>query len=264
MVGGSHADLLEQMLRHYRDMGISSFLIHAHLRSKDDGGLAELQSAAAAVGCVIDSVHYGDHAVAQRAAWNSRMCAPEDWYLIVDVDEFQVYPAPLIDVLKYCDECGYDYVKGCFLDRVSRDGTLTKRLPGVPLWEQYPVGLFLTYPILRGDPRKVVASKGHVEMANNGHHVALSERGCPITEYFIPVHHFKWVDGALEALERRINFVKNNSSSEHWRESQRFIDYYRGNGRIDISDPAFLGGICAPEYPHWDRIRELFISQGFS
>jgi hypothetical protein len=263
VVGVHHALLLEQMLQHYVALGISSFLIHAHSRSENEAGLEDLQSVADRFGVAVKSVSHGDHADAQRTAWKTRQESPDDWFLIVDVDEFQVYPAPLLEIIEDCDRRGYDHIKGCFLDRVAIDGTLTRLSPELPLWGQYPMGLFLTYPILRADPRKVVAAKGHVDMANNGHHVALSDRGCPINEYFIPVHHFKWFDGVLEALERRIAFVRRTSASEHWRESQRFIDYYRKECRIDVNDPAFLGGLCAPDYPHWNRVRELFLEQGF-
>ena len=263
VVGGHHVQLLDQTLQHYHNLGISSFLVHANLRNPEDTALNDLQFIANKFGFGIASVSYGDHAAAQRAAWKSRQRFPDDWYLIVDADEFQVFPAPLVDILENCERKGYDHVKGCFLDRVASDGILRKLSPQQAIWTQYPVGLFLTYPLLRGDPRKVVAAKGHVEMSSHGHHNAISERGCPITEYFIPVHHFKWVEGVIEALEHRIHSIRSTSPSDHWRESQRFIDYYKKNGKIDINNPSWMAGLCSPDYPHWERIRDLFLQLGF-
>lgn len=264
VVGGPQIALFRQMLEHYSHLQITSFIIHAHSRKREDPAIVELQSTAEQFGLSLQSISDGDHAKAQTAAWQTRASLPDDWFVIVDVDEFQVYPEPLVEMLQYCDQRGYDHLKGCFLDRVAIDGELSKFDSRLPVWQQFPVGLFFTYPVLGGDPRKVVAAKGRVEMANNGHHVALSRRGCPINEHFIPVHHFKWIDGVLEALEHRIQFVKHNSSSDHWQESQRFIDYYLEKGRIDLTDDRFLSGICNPDYPHWSRIRQLFIENGFS
>lgn len=264
VVGAQHTQLLGQMLKHYSILGISSFLVHAHLRSPDDNALAALRSVVAKFDHDIESVGYGDHAVTQRQAWDSRKRKPDDWFVIADVDEFQAYPSSIQAVITHCEERGYDHVKGCFLDRVASNGTLTQINTEQSLWDQYPMGLFLTYPILRADPRKVVAARGSVDMANNGHHVALSEKGCPITDYFIPVHHFKWVEGVLEALERRIDFVRRNSTSPHWQESQRFLDYYRERGRVDFDDPALFAARCDPDYPHWSILRNLFIEHGLS
>lgn len=262
VVGAQHAHLLDQMLHHYYGIGVSSFIIHAHLRSPDETALAGLEQVVAKFKQRIESVSYGDHAIAQRKAWESRKYFPDDWFLIADVDEFQVYPMSIMEILTQCEECGYDHLKGCFLDRVASDGTLTPLKTHESLWNQYPVGVFLTYPILRGDPRKVVAARGSVQMANNGHHVALSDKGCPITKYFIQVHHFKWTVGVLEALEQRIAFVQRTSTSPHWQESQRFLDYYREHGRVNLDDPNLFAAACTPDYPHWFLIRDLFIKHG--
>lgn len=264
VVGGPKIGLLRQMLEHYRNLQITSFIIHAHSRGPGDPAIDEMQSVVEQFGLSLRSISEGDHAKAQTAAWKTRASLPNDWFVIVDIDEFQIYPEPLVEILRYCDQRDYDHVNGCFLDRIAADGTLSKFNPLLPVWQQYPMGLFFTNPVLGADPRKVVAAKGRVEMANNGHHIALSNRGCPIDEHFIPVHHFKWSDGVLEALDQRIKFVRRNSSSHHWEESQRFIDYYLEKGRIDLTDDRFLAGICNPDYPYWSKIRQMFIQNGFS
>lgn len=263
VVGGPQIQLLPQMLRHYRDLGVDSFIVHVSLGSSDDPAMRQAENAAEAFGIELASVTYGDHTYAQTAAWKTRHQHPHDWFVIVDVDEFQLFPQPLPIILEHCNRRGFDHIKGCFIDRVAHDGRLPPFLPDQPLWPQYPIGLFLTHPVLRADPRKVVAARGHVEMQNNGHHSALSERGCPITDYFIPVHHFKWIGGMIERLEKRIEIIKRLGISDQWLESQRFLDYYRQNGRILIEDPSLLAGRCLPDYPHWDHIRALFLDRGF-
>jgi len=263
VVGGYQILLLQQMLQHYVNLGLSSFMVHVNSQSPDDETVVQTEAITSRFGIGIETVTYGDHCDAQLAAWKSRQRFPDDWFVIVDGDEFQLYPAPLAEILEHCEKKGYDHVKGCFLDRVAPDGTVARFSPDSALWRQYPVGLFLTYPVLGGDPRKVVAAKGHVEMANNGHHIALSERGCPITEYFIQVHHFKWVEGVLEGLERRVQLRRNSPLADHWQQSQTFLDYYREHGRIDIDDPRLLKGICAPDYPHWNQLRSMFLEHGF-
>jgi len=264
-VVSSRADILPQMLKHYEILGISAFHIHVHATDSKDPIVEQVAQVARQFDAEVTSTWQIALRQVQHDAWESRSQFGNDWCLIADLDEFQVYPAPLAELLAYCDAHGYEFVKGCFLDRIAVDGRLKEFCAELSIWGQYPMGAFLTYPILQGEPRKVVAAKSNVRMSNNGHHTAACGAGCPMTECLVQVHHFKWRDGLLEVLRQRIERVRRTSRSNHWKQSQRFIEYYIENGnRINLEDPSLLSGTCDPHYPNWDKVFEFLVGHGLT
>ena len=57
---GSEVKLLGHMLRHYRQMGIGSFLINAHLRYRDDPIMREIEWFTDEFGCSLTSISIGE------------------------------------------------------------------------------------------------------------------------------------------------------------------------------------------------------------
>jgi hypothetical protein len=158
-----------------------------------------------------------------------------------------------------CEQRGYDYVGGCLIDRLKTDGGLGAITNDRPIWDQFPLGGFVGYPILRADPRKVVLTKGWVPILQ-GQHLALSGMACPDAECFAQVHHFKWVDGLHNRLATRAASLRGQRV-RHWKESQRFVDYYdRHGGKFDINDKRLMMGRCDPEYPHWKEAKRIAVS----
>jgi hypothetical protein len=47
--------------------------------------------------------------------------------VLADQDELQVYPGDIFKLIERCKSRGYDYIMGCFVDRVSVSGSF----PGV-------------------------------------------------------------------------------------------------------------------------------------
>jgi hypothetical protein len=245
------------MLAHYRELGVTSFFVNVHLSHPEDIILEEVKQVTTEFGCDIASVTVGDWQRDQRGIYaRSRQRFPNDWFILADQDELQVYPHDLIDIIKECDQKGYDYIKGLFVDRISADGGFPEVEQGRQIWSQFPLGGLITFPILHGDPRKVVAAKGFVPLSR-GQHTASGGRGCPIEMYFIQVHHFKWVKNLADRLVHRIDLLKRSNAS-HWTESQRFVTYFKEHhGRIDINDPRFRLVECERSYKYWDDIRQM-------
>ena len=52
---------------------------------------------------------------------------PDSWFVLADQDELQVYPGDIFKLIERCKSRGYDYIMGCFVDRVSVSGSF----PGV-------------------------------------------------------------------------------------------------------------------------------------
>lgn len=260
-VVGAHAEVLPFFVEHYRRLGIESFLLNVHLSSEDDPVRERVRGVAGDFGCPIASEVVGDwFQVMEEGFRHARQLHPDDWFVVADEDELQTYRDDLPSLLAWCERHGYDHVTGAFVDRVSADGSLPEIDRARPIEEQFPLGAFLTYPLVGGDPRKVVAAKGRVPLAV-GQHIALAGEPCPIEDQFVQVHHFKWTAGLVERLRHRARYLREADRS-HWVESERFVDYLEARGgRIDLSDERFLAAPCHPEYPHWGRIVEMAIER---
>ena len=245
------------MLSHYRELGVTSFFVNAHLSHPEDSVYEELKEMTDKFGCSIASVTVGDWQSKQVGIYaRSREKYPDDWFILADQDELQVYPHDLLEIIKECDKKGYDYISGCFVDRISVDGGFPRVQPDRRIWAQFPLGGVISYPMLGADPRKVVAAKGRVRLVR-GQHVALDGKGCPIEEYFIQVHHFKWVENLISRLAERAKMLKA-VNDEHWEESQKFISYIeKHQGRIDLNEPLFRIAECGRDYKYWDEVREF-------
>jgi hypothetical protein len=246
------------MLEHYLGLGVDSLIVNAHVRDSEDPALEQIRGITDQLGCGIASVTVGPwlQEVNPTIYERSRQEHPNEWFLLADQDELQVYPGDLREIIERCEAAGYDYIEGCFIDRLATEGRFPPVHPRRSIWEQFPLGGFLSTPILDANPNKIVAAKGHVKLMP-GQHAALSGRGCPVEECYVQVHHFKWVEGIVERLERRVAFYRDNQDPL-WQESARFVEYARAHaGRIDISDPLFYIAECSPAYPFWDTVKRL-------
>jgi hypothetical protein len=254
---GLHVNTLDSWLTHYRRLGIDSFSINVNAPTADDPVIGAARRIAATHGIDLAPPVIGDWQVVGNAPFEEvRRAKPDDWWVIADDDEFHEFPDDLHSLFSWCDRKGYDHVNGCFIDRLSADGSFQPVDPCRPLETQYPLGGFVTFPMLAADPRKVVALKGRIP-AIEGHHFALAGVACPIEDAFVPVHHYKWTGGVVQRLRARAMEFRRQGI-EHGIESERFLKYLDDHdGRINVSDPRFYIGRCEPRYPHWPRILEL-------
>jgi hypothetical protein len=261
-VVGGYADVLPHMLAHYRGLGVESFFIHVHASHEGDPVLEQVTEIVRNFGCGISSVTVGEwlHNTNRKLYHRTLESRPDDWFLIADQDELQVYPRDMTSILEHCERQGYEYIEGCFLDRLARDGSFPAVSANESIWLQFPLAGIVSASVLQANPNKIVAAKGRVRLGA-GQHYALSGRGCPPEELYIPVHHFKWVSGILERLEQRAEF-RRERGDRYWEESQRFIDYcHAHNGRLDIGDPSFHLAHALPEYSQWDVVKRLSIAR---
>lgn len=259
-VVGAYVDVLHATLAHYQALGVDETTIQLMLNAEDDALAVETYAIAARLGCRVTTAVRGPWLALQERVWRDSMRAhPDEWCLLADQDELQVYPDDLRSLLAYCDRKGYEYITGAFVDRIAADGGFPPLRPDVSLVAQFPLGGFLSWPLLGSDPRKVVAAKGRVPLVR-GQHLARSGVPCPIDELFVPVHHFKWTAGVVERLRARVALCRNTGES-HGVESERFLAYHaRQGGRIDLTDARFLIAPCEPSYPHWPRVTGMAAS----
>jgi hypothetical protein len=260
-VVGGYIKTLPFMLKHYRDCGVRSFFIHLHLSSPDDRTGTMAKKVLRANQIEPSSFWVGSWSAVQQDMYAASSCTrPDEWFVYADQDELHDYPMPLEQLIDYCEQNGYEYVCGAFLDRLASNGKLTKLNRHIPLSDQYPLGAWLSYPLCGAYPIKVVLAKGRIRL-NRGQHNALNGRGCPISEILVKVNHYKWTAGLVPLLEARATNFKQ-LQLVHWAESARIVSYLRDHaGEIQLDDPLFL---VAPAespslYPHWEFIRNYLV-----
>ena len=185
---------------------------------------------------------------------------PQDWYLIADGDEFQVYDRPLPDLIETCERLGAHHASGCFLDRVGPDGELAE-IGAASLWKQFPLGGAISVGVLRALPLKVTLARGHVRLST-GQHGVVEGRGLSPSECFAQIHHFKWTKSVVDRLNDRImRFQKLRAGPGYesiiW-ESLQFMSYLREHGgRLDATDARFMLHECGnrfADHPQWNSM----------
>jgi hypothetical protein len=234
---GRDITLLEQNLDYYTQMGIKKILISVHLRPEwEEGFLDSINEVIEKYPATIADLHTAQE-IASKARYDSvikKHCSPGDWVIIADQDEFYEYSQPLAETIKCCEENGYDYVTGEFLDRVGPIGDM----PEIKdmLWDSFPIGVKLTKEVVKGGA-KVTLARASVNLTA-GHHRALNGRACPNNICSTIVHHFKWDSTCIDRT-RYMADVYQRGRFSCVSESLRVLDYLDKNkGKIKIDDPA--------------------------
>ena len=127
----------------------------------------------------------------------------EDWWLIADCDELQMWPVDPRAVVLDCIGTRKTFVAGGFFDRIGEGGEFPK-LPDVEfnVDEIFPLVGFFRYPMSGACPNKVVMVQGGQKVTSGQHYAEFqngknswghtSPREYPIGKCWVPVHHLKW------------------------------------------------------------------------
>jgi len=260
VLGGDVA-VVPQMIEHYRGLGIESFHLIRHAESAGAEVYAETARVVADAGLELAATHLGpwDEALNSQLIGEAMAARPDDWFVVADLDEFQLYDRPLPELLAWCERAGHELVEGCYLDRLGADGGFPTVGSG-SLWDRYPLAGMLSFPLLGATPTKVTVVRGRIRL-EHGHHRACSGSVAPHREVYAQVHHFKWIDTVVERLRTR----KERFQSGRWEvvfptvvaEALRFLDHLAAHGgRVDVDEPLFLlhpAGDAFGDYPHWSE-----------
>ena len=260
-LAGGEAPSLGHWIAHYRGLGIEQIHVHMHLNAKDDPNRHAIEETCRRMNCPIAQTHISSWYEAKHRAFNEfRAGFPADWFVVADCDELQDYPMSVLEAVELCGRNGYDFVRGCFIDRIGPEGTLPAIDESLPIGPQFPIGAWFSYPVLGAYPLNVTMAKGAVSL-DTGQHGAKNGLACPAKELFVPVHHFKWVAGIRERLIQRIAYLRSNNHP-HWRESARFLEYMEATGgTINLDDPAFAAAECTQGYPRFEELKQMLLPQ---
>ena len=185
-----------------------------------------------------------------------------------DDDEFHVYPKPINELIEDCEENGYKFITGAFLDRIGKDGRFPKINDDSDIWKEFPLAGSFRYPISNACPNKTVVVKGDIQITNGQHYAMIDGYDTygdrwdhplryPVDKCFIQVHHFKWDISVIGRLREVSRIKKDYTFHKEYRD---MFDYIIDNyGRIDIKDERFMiekGSKNYDGYTQWNEIKK--------
>jgi hypothetical protein len=231
-------ETLPWFLQHYTKLGIQSFHFIVQLY-ENRKLLAQVENLKTQFPIQIhevlsDYISGGDVQI-RMSEIRCEIVPNAEWSCLADPDEFQIYKKQLDKILDLCKHCNASHVSGLLVDRVARDGGLPKINASLDLEQQFPLVGNLTGALLGGCRNKVTLVRGDVA-TGPGQHFA-DEASVGLNSY-VDIHHFKWRAGLLEKLQRRVAERKARGDL-WWEESERFLNYFQIDNRINVEDPRF-------------------------
>ena len=272
-VVGENTHILPHMLKHYEDV-IDKAYVAVYRQSDDDGILEEIEELGIEPFMVFTEPKYNWERVTE--IYNTiKQTKPNDWWIVSDDDELQVYPEPIEDIVKNCERYGYDFVTGGFLDRIGIDGTFPEVTRDTNLHKAFPLAGFFRHPMSKACPNKVTLMKGFQDISSGQHYASFKDgtnswgkghpRRMPINEVFTQVHHFKWDSTCVERIKKVADNKKDYSYSEEYRVMYEALK--KNNFKIDTTNLKFLveelkefSYIKYMDYPHWDTLKNKIVT----
>jgi hypothetical protein len=236
--------LLSKFLQYYIKQDVSNFLIILNTDNK------EVYKTLLRFG--ISPVHsWLDEFSEEKKIKNERqvietICNPEDWIIYTDLDEFQYYPDGLTKSIYFAENSNYDYIEGKLVDRVSESGKLIDIDLSKKLEDQFPLGGFITKPLLKAWDKKIVAARKN-KIVGGGHHIFLDNEKFNTLPYKgkidgpyknILIHHFKWDSFVINRMKSYLS-LKDESLNYWKKEMSLFIKHYKKYSRIKIDTKKF-------------------------
>lgn len=199
---------------------------------------------------------------------------PDDWWIIADIDEFQIYSKRIKDIVEECEENGWEFVTGGFIDRIGADGTFPEIYEYTSIWKQFPMAGFFRYPISNACPNKVTLCKGKIEISNGQHYAIIDGQTTwkwqgwnhplryPIDKNFTQVHHFKWDSTCKRRLKDVADIKEDYAYSDEYRIMYEHIK--NNKFKIDINNKNYffenLPIFGYEYYGNWKQLTKKIIS----
>ncbi len=252
----SNPYLVDAFLDHYDRLGVDAYVVILHSEPGDPRA-----------GVVLERLRrYGIEPVARPSEFSAalkrtlfldalaRHCTADDWVVYADLDELQVYPELLPRLLAECDELGYTFVRGRFVDRLAAGGQLPEIQGETTVWEQFPFTAPVTERIARGWTGKVCAAKARIPVGEGAHAVQFGvdpERNYVRTSHdprahptVIEVHHFKWDASLARRTREKINGAGGDRDAiddpSFMHEYHSILEHVH-RGRLTVDDVTFAG-----------------------
>ena len=245
-VVGENTHILPHMLKHYENI-IDKAYVCVYRQGEDDGILEEIEELGIEPFMVFTEDKYNWNRVTE--IYNTvKQTKPNDWWIVADDDELQVYPDDIDTIIKDCERYGYDFVTGGFLDRIGIDGIFPEVTRDTNIHKAFPMAGHFRYPMSKACTNKVTLMKGYQDVTS-GQHYALFKDGTnswgsghpkrmPVNEVFVQVHHFKWDQTCIERIKKVADNKKEYSFSDEYRVMYESIK--DSNWKINVNNPEYL------------------------
>lgn len=271
-VVGENTHLLPHMLKHYENK-VDKMYVAVYQQDKDDGILNEIEELGIKPFMVFTEPKYNWNRVTE--IYNTvKQTKPNDWWIVADDDELQVYPDDIDTIIKDCERYGYDFVTGGFLDRIGKDGIFPEVTRDTNIHKAFPLAGFFRYPMSKACPNKVTLMKGHQDVTPGQHYAAFPdgsnswgighEKRMPVNEVFVQVHHFKWDSSCVERIKKVADNRKEYSFSQEYRKMYHAIR--KSDWKINIKNPEYLveslrefSYIEYNDYTQWSNLKDKII-----
>lgn len=272
-VVGRNTHILPHMLKHYEGM-VDKMYVGVYRQSQDDTILQEIEELGIEPFMVFTDQKYNWDKVTEM--YNTiKLTKPNEWWVITDDDELQVYPYDIKEIVKECESKGFTFVTGGFLDRIGANGTFPVVTKDMDIHKAFPLAGFFRYPMSGACPNKVTLCKGS-QVITSGQHYAQFEDGknswgrwhkkrMPVDDVFTQVHHFKWDSTCQQRIKEVSETIEDYS---WWWEYKKLYDQLqKSNWKIDIKNTEYkveslkeFNYINYADYRQWNELTDIIIS----
>jgi hypothetical protein len=275
-VTGHRTNTLKHQLNYYKDKIRDAFIVVYEHENSDNKVSEEINEIVKEFGFNIHTIRTHrpfDWAQITNIYNEIKMNYPNDWWIVSDDDELQVYWEPIEDIIKDCDKNGWQFVTGGFVDRIGDEGCFPEIKKDSNLWKLFPTACFFRYPMSGACPNKTVLCKGKIKVSNGQHYVLYNGTitwgrrawshplRYPVYKEFVQVHHFKW---DITVLQRLLDVAKVNNEYAYSHEYQKMYNMIeKSNFIIDVKNPIFL---CEKipfadyyAYKNWPKLKKQII-----
>ena len=264
-VVGHNITMLPHMLEYYQQfVEKKNIFIVVYRQDENDGILEQIENLGLTPYKVVTEPKFHWEKVTEL--YNEvKMTKPNDWWIVSDDDEIQIYPKPIEEMIDECEVKGWEFITGGFLDRIGEDGSFPIVDSETNIWEVFPYSGFFRYPLSGACPNKVCVMKGKIQITNGQHYAHIDgkdvwgEEGVhhPLRyppgrgEGFVQVHHFKWDSTVLERLKE---VSETEEDYTFWEEYKKMYNAIKNNDwKINVDEPKFgLERQIPIENEHWD------------
>ncbi len=239
------------MLDHYKNIVDETYII-VYRQSEDDRILNDILELGITPYMVVTEPKFNWERVTEL--YNQvKSTKPNEWWIVSDDDEFHIYPKPIREMILECEENGWEFITGGFIDRIGENGNFPKINNNSNIWKEFPLAGFFRYPMSGACPNKVCIMKGSINVTPGQHYVDFGNgknswgkenlkhpKRYPIGrgEGLVQVHHFKWDFTVLERL-KEVSETKEDYT--YW---QEYLKMYKNieifHWKIDINNPEFM------------------------
>ena len=267
-VCGHNTTMLYHMLRHYQP-NVKNFFVNIYANYEDDPIIEEATSICRELGIEPHKVWIEEPFNWDKVTeiYNETISLkPDEWWIVADDDELQVYSKPIEEIVEECEENGWEFVRGGFIDRIGEDGDFPKITKESNVWKEMPNAGFFRYPLSRAEANKVTLLKGKHGVVSGQHFIQFDNGDTswgdyhplcyPIEKNFTQVHHFKWDYSVLQRLKEVSSSKLHEAFSHEYKKMLSAIEYL--DYKLDLNEREFMfERVESPDYKQYRKWKPL-------